>query len=378
MPRPPSLNLDILETIADLSLSHYRRLLAHPRFARSTIYRDPINPIPLPPKQLHWQHRFTECLKIPPFNETWKLNGKVHRVHYGPNAGPALYHDIGLEIWCQHGQLHRLNGPTFINNSSDVHGTILYNIRNRLSQYFSGINFNPTTTKEMWYYHNKKHREDGPAITCTNGSLKWMINGEYHRIDGPAVINSNGEEYWYYNGKRHRPQEGPLAGPATKFPNGSEEWWFNDKKHRIDGPAVTTSKGTIEWWFNGKRHHIQEGPLAGPAIITAKGDVEWWLNGNLHRIGTPAIIHANDDREWWTNGMLHREGAPAIIRSDGSEEWWFNGQCHRLDGPAVTRKNGTKEWWVNGEKHSITQPAVIRSDGQVEWWVRGSHVKPLF
>jgi hypothetical protein len=33
----------------------------------------------------------------------------------------------------------------------------------------------------------ERHRVDGPATECANGSKEWWVHGERHREDGPAV-----------------------------------------------------------------------------------------------------------------------------------------------------------------------------------------------
>ena len=53
-------------------------------------------------------------------------------------------------------------------------------------------------------YFNKagqRHREDGPAIECTNGYKAWYLNGWRHREDGPAVEEVDGAKFWYLNGQ---------------------------------------------------------------------------------------------------------------------------------------------------------------------------------
>ena len=46
------------------------------------------------------------------------------------------------------------------------------------------------------------HRNNGPAIVCSNGYKSWWQDGELHRIDGPAVEYAKGGNAWYINGKR--------------------------------------------------------------------------------------------------------------------------------------------------------------------------------
>ena len=57
---------------------------------------------------------------------------------------------------------------------------------------------------QIWKKNGKLHREDGPAITDSNGTKFWYLNGERHREDGPAVIYYDGTEVWWVDGKRHR------------------------------------------------------------------------------------------------------------------------------------------------------------------------------
>jgi len=53
-----------------------------------------------------------------------------------------------------------------------------------------------------YYYNDKLHREDGPAVYNTEGSLFWYRNGLLHREDGPAMsMLKSGMMFWYVNGK---------------------------------------------------------------------------------------------------------------------------------------------------------------------------------
>ena len=55
-----------------------------------------------------------------------------------------------------------------------------------------------------WYKDAKckiLHRENGPAVDCTNGHKEWWQNGLLHRTDGPAAEWADGRKCWYINGK---------------------------------------------------------------------------------------------------------------------------------------------------------------------------------
>jgi len=77
-----------------------------------------------------------------------------------------------------------------------------------------------------WYKEgtNIRHRDDGPAIECTNGTKYWYQNGIFHRESGPALEFYDGEKWWCYDGKRHR-----IDGPAVEYENGGKEYWLNGK-----------------------------------------------------------------------------------------------------------------------------------------------------
>jgi hypothetical protein len=60
---------------------------------------------------------------------------------------------------------------------------------------------------KFWYLNGKLHREDGPAIECSNGYKSWYLNDILHREDGPAIECSNGDKYWHLNGKRLTEEE---------------------------------------------------------------------------------------------------------------------------------------------------------------------------
>jgi hypothetical protein len=67
-----------------------------------------------------------------------------------------------------------------------------------------------------WYLNGKLHREDGPAVECSDGAKFWYLNGKRHREDGPAIERSNGSKSWYIDGKKLTEQEHKAA---TSKPN---------------------------------------------------------------------------------------------------------------------------------------------------------------
>lgn len=65
-----------------------------------------------------------------------------------------------------------------------------------------------------------------------NDWIEYRFYGNLHREDGPAWELDYGDEWykeWYINDHRHR-----INGPAVECADGTEEWWINgvevDKK----------------------------------------------------------------------------------------------------------------------------------------------------
>jgi hypothetical protein len=136
--------------------------------------------------------------------------------------------DIGtlLTWYNEKDQLHREDGPAWIQNNHDGH------------------------IFEVWYKNDIYHRIGAPASIIRRNDLvigeTWYENGELHRIGGPAVLrlDENGivqEELWIENGKFHR-----IGGPASYKRNERteddvimfEKWYEDGELHRIGGPAV--------------------------------------------------------------------------------------------------------------------------------------------
>ena len=76
---------------------------------------------------------------------------------------------------------------------------------------------------KKWWLRDQLHREDGPAIECSNGAKFWFRNGKRHREDGPAVIENCGNMEWWIDGKRIRPTKRQLevlrSLPSTSHPD---------------------------------------------------------------------------------------------------------------------------------------------------------------
>ncbi len=145
-----------------------------------------------------------------------------------------LFDETGFEMYIEKGELHRVDGPA-------LKGTLLHQVKGigdriyaqRVHDLAHGLGYRNEMNEcaytydeweqicdwhhivdgsiipelfcsddayiiELWCDHNTIHREDGPAITWSDGSETWVRNGVPHREDGPAVINksNDGENIW--------------------------------------------------------------------------------------------------------------------------------------------------------------------------------------
>jgi hypothetical protein len=56
-------------------------------------------------------------------------------------------------------------------------------------------------TKEYWF-GEKRHREDGPAIEWATGISHWYQDDKLHNFSGPAVVTPHRTELWFVNGEQ--------------------------------------------------------------------------------------------------------------------------------------------------------------------------------
>jgi hypothetical protein len=60
---------------------------------------------------------------------------------------------------------------------------------------------------KYWYFDEKLHREDGPAIEDIDGSKSWFLFGQFHRADGPAIEWPNRYKAWFLNGLQYSKED---------------------------------------------------------------------------------------------------------------------------------------------------------------------------
>jgi hypothetical protein len=192
--------------------------------------------------------------------------------------------------------------------------------------------------KREWRQDGQLHREDGPAIIYSNGTVMYYRHGKLHREDGPAIIYSNGDQWYYRDGKLYRED-----GPAVFGPSGWQMHYRDGQLHREDGPAIIYSNGNQYYYRDGLIHRKD-----GPAVIESDGACSYFKDGILHRDNGPAVIKANGQETYYRDGKLHREDGPALVTNDGRNFYYRDGKLHREDGPACEWADGTKWWYRDG------------------------------
>lgn len=298
--------------------------------------------------------------------------------NYQPHCedGPALTRTDGGVIYSLHGQPHREDGPAVLAPEDVKLHLGIYQIEGPAEIYLENgepkldrptivggkitvgeLDGPNISVKELWLEKTGLiHREGGPAIIHSDGSLSYLYRSQSHRDDGPSFVGADGSEEWYRNGKVHRED-----GPAIIGPDGDQEWYCNDELHREDGPAIIGADGTQMWYEHGKQHRD-----GAPASISPDGQEEWRQHGLLHREDGPASRGATGTNYWFQEGELHREDGPAVEGKDGFEEWWLNGEPHRENEPACIAADRSKlEYWREGKLHRQDGPAVVLTEGGV-------------
>lgn len=95
--------------------------------------------------------------------------------------------------------------------------------------------------QQIWWEGRVRHREDGPAVTFTEGGEQWWQKGQLHRDGGPAVVYRCGYEEWRVRGQLHC-----LTGPALVHRCGC---WHNVGRCVKINPLASS----IEWWVHGRQ-----------------------------------------------------------------------------------------------------------------------------
>jgi hypothetical protein len=212
-------------------------------------------------------------------NKEWFVDGKLHR-----EDGPAIERADGTWEWYINGkkldpqpikkegawvfqdgfgQRHRTDGPAVIWTDPNgdrreewwaenllitekTNGQTTWKITDKTSPQ-NTTEWKPVMTvtpmgSKVWRLPNgQKHREDGPACECRDGTKFWYRYDKVHREDGPAIIRADGTEFWYLNGEKLNTQ--PIKEETEGW---GLCWVFKDsdgKYHRDGGDAVIQVDG---------------------------------------------------------------------------------------------------------------------------------------
>jgi hypothetical protein len=109
-------------------------------------------------------------------------------------------------------------------------------------------------TKRWYNEQGQRHREDGPALDCANGTKSWYLNDKLHREGDPAIECANGDKWWYHNDQFHRED-----GPAVEYANGDKRWFLNGNElTEAEFNARTKSCNGKVVEIDGKKYKLQE------------------------------------------------------------------------------------------------------------------------
>ncbi len=110
-----------------------------------------------------------------PYPEYWNYWGGTYPANRPgkPEPKPDIVH-MNAE-----GKRHRIYGPAYVSQK--------YNI-------------------EEWWKDGMRHREGGPAYTHNDNKV-WFYEDKLHRLDGPAVIEGGGPKQYWIMGQRMSEKE---------------------------------------------------------------------------------------------------------------------------------------------------------------------------
>lgn len=105
---------------------------------------------------------------------------------YGPRPDywswwqyPAKNGGIDIEYRNSEGNKHRIYGPAYVSKKYKT---------------------------EEWYKNGMRHRENGPAFIHNNNRV-WFYEDKLHRLDGPAVVELGGPKQYWIHGQRMSKKE---------------------------------------------------------------------------------------------------------------------------------------------------------------------------
>ena len=140
------------------------------------------------------------------FHRIWKDNviryvskKNVYELHFDEqgkfhhDSKPAVHIYGFVEIWYQHGQIHRdCDKPAFI--LTGYRHAFIRTLTKRYKLPLFEVNC------KAWYQYGKLHRLNNPAKIAENGIQSYYFQGQFHNNYGPAMIYKN-EVLWYRHGR---------------------------------------------------------------------------------------------------------------------------------------------------------------------------------
>jgi len=162
-----------------------------------------------------------------------------------------------------------------------------------------------------WYKNGNLHREDGPAYIDSSGYEEWWLNGknyfsesewkkELEKLKKKSPIKKKIEKkidskVLKLNSKKDSIPENYTG--IIKWDYGNIEHYENGNLHREDGPAYIDSSGYKEWWLHGRAFDSEsEWKKRLPKLNKEKSDEKKLTFENcIHQaIGIPQTVQQKD------------------------------------------------------------------------------------
>jgi hypothetical protein len=89
--------------------------------------------------------------------------------------------------------------------ASSAQDTAYYDSDRKLHRTYGPAYISKHYKYEIWYQHGDVHRVDGPAVIMKNCEF-WFQNDKPHRIGGPAISGAGRKKEYWINGQKLSPK----------------------------------------------------------------------------------------------------------------------------------------------------------------------------
>jgi hypothetical protein len=124
----------------------------------------------------------------------------IERVMGPPMTPPFQGYGPRPEWWCYWG------GPYPVRNTEGHYDVEYRNTEGKRHRLYGPAYISTKYHIEEWYKDGKRHREGGPAFIHKNNRV-WFYEDKLHNLDGPAVIEGGGPKQYWIMGQRMSEKE---------------------------------------------------------------------------------------------------------------------------------------------------------------------------